>query len=55
MQQHQIEVAGVEFIETPTGERVIYDVNTNTNYNAQVEAQAKQAAADRIVAFLDGL
>lgn len=55
LQQHQIEVAGVEFIETPTGERVIYDINTNTNYNAQVEAQAKQAAADRIVAFLDGL
>lgn len=53
--QYKIEVAGVEFIETANGETVIYDINTNTNYNAAVEKQAPQAAADRIVAFLSEL
>ncbi|MFW6077348.1 MAG: hypothetical protein ACOC71_06330, partial [Hyphomicrobiales bacterium] len=32
-----IEVAGVEFIRRPDGTPVVYDVNTNTNYNAQAE------------------
>lgn len=58
---HKIEVAGVEFIETQENERgegeiVVYDINTNTNYNKAVEdtlrAQGKQAASDRIVEFL---
>lgn len=56
LQAHKIEVAGVEFIESLEGEIVVYDINTNTNYNAKVEstlrAQGKQAAADRIVEFL---
>ncbi|MGX3044359.1 ATP-grasp domain-containing protein [Helicobacter sp. T3_23-1056] len=53
---HKIQVAGVEFIETQNGEIVVYDINTNTNYNKVVEdslrAQGKQAASDRIVEFL---
>ena len=53
--EHHIEVAGVEFIETPSDETVIYDINTNTNYNATVEQSASQAAADRVVEFLSGL
>lgn len=56
LQNHKIEVAGVEFIETQEGELVVYDINTNTNYNKAVEdslrAQGKQAASDRIVEFL---
>ena len=53
---HKIQVAGVEFIETQNGEIVVYDINTNTNYNKVVEdslrEQGKQAASDRIVEFL---
>ena len=53
---HKIQVAGVEFIETQNGEIVVYDINTNTNYNKAVEdylrEQGKQAASDRIVEFL---
>lgn len=51
-----IEVAGVEFMERENGELVVYDINTNTNYNSAVEdklrAQGLSGAADRVVAFL---
>lgn len=33
-----IEVAGVEFFETADGRLIPYDINTNTNYNPDVEA-----------------
>lgn len=56
LQAHRIEVAGVEFIESFDGEIVVYDINTNTNYNGNVESslrkQGRKAAADRIVEFL---
>jgi hypothetical protein len=35
-----IGIGGFEFIETADGRRVTYDVNTNTNYNPDVDAQA---------------
>lgn len=35
-----IQVAGIEFIETATGELFVYDVNTNTNYNQKAEQTA---------------
>jgi RimK-like ATP-grasp domain len=35
-----IEVAGIEFIRRADGAIVTYDVNTNTNYNAQTEVLA---------------
>lgn len=50
---HKIEVAGVEFMENTQGELVVYDINTNTNYNKSVESKASHRAADRIVAFLN--
>ena len=34
-----IGIAGIEFIETADGRLVTYDVNTNTNYNPEVEAR----------------
>jgi glutathione synthase/RimK-type ligase-like ATP-grasp enzyme len=34
-----IEVAGIEFIESSDGRVLAYDVNTNTNYNADAEAR----------------
>lgn len=56
LEAHKIEVAGVEFIESQEGEIVVYDINTNTNYNGILEsnlrAQGKEAAADRVVQFL---
>jgi hypothetical protein len=48
--QHQIEVAGVEFIETADGRLVTYDVNTNTNYNPDVEAGLADGGGARSVA-----
>ncbi|MCY7403661.1 MAG: alpha-L-glutamate ligase [Cryobacterium sp.] len=50
-----IEIAGVEFIETADGRRVTYDVNTNTNYNPDVEAAAELPAARAIARFLGSL
>lgn len=51
-----IEIAGIEFIDTADGRRVVYDINTNTNYNPSVESAEKSAgrqpAADRIADFI---
>lgn len=57
LQAHKIEIAGVEFIENLQNELVVYDINTNTNYNKTLEdalrAQGLQGAADRVVEFLN--
>jgi hypothetical protein len=53
--KHGIEVAGFEFIETADGRAVTYDVNTNTNYNAQVDASAARGGPQQVAAFLGGL
>ena len=50
--QHGIEVAGFEFIETVDGRMVTYDVNTTTNYNADIEAAAPKPALPAVAAFL---
>ena len=50
-----IEIAGIEFIETADGRLVTYDVNTNTNYNPAVEAEAPVAGAVAVARFLGGL
>jgi len=49
---NRIEVAGIEFIETVDGRRVVYDINTNTNYNPDVEAVAPVSAAASLVRAL---
>ncbi|HEV7657766.1 MAG TPA: hypothetical protein VGP36_23950 [Mycobacteriales bacterium] len=53
--QHGLEVAGFEFLETATGRLVTYDVNTNTNYNADVEAVAPRSAARAVARYLGDL
>ena len=53
--QHGIEVAGFEFIETVDGRMVTYDVNTTTNYNADIEAAAPRPALPAVAAFLGRL
>jgi hypothetical protein len=50
-----LEVAGFEFIETPDGRLVTYDVNTNTNYNAEVEAVAPRSGPGLVAGFLGRL
>ena len=51
-----IEIAGIEFIETADGRQVVYDINTNTNYNPSVESaeqsSGRQSAADRIAEYV---
>lgn len=56
LKSQNIGLAGVEFIETAAGEQVVYDVNTNTNYNPAVESSELVAgrlpATRRIAQFL---
>jgi hypothetical protein len=50
-----IEIAGIEFIETADGRRVTYDINTNTNYNPEVEASSPVSGPREIARFLGRL
>ena len=52
---HGLEVAGFEFVETTDGRAVTYDVNTNTNYNPDVEAVAPRSAARAVARYLGTL
>src|SRR5690606_8556077 len=40
LKANQIQVAGIELIQNSDGEIFTYDVNTNTNYNAEAEEAA---------------
>jgi hypothetical protein len=53
--RHGVEIAGFEFIETADGRVVTYDVNTTTNYNAEIEALAPRPALPEVAAFLGRL
>jgi hypothetical protein len=48
-------IAGIEFIETLDGRTVTYDVNTNTNYNPDVEASAPRSGPREIAGWLGSL
>ncbi|CAA9546924.1 MAG: CDS_ID OB3077 [uncultured Thermomicrobiales bacterium] len=50
--RHDIEVAGFEFIEAADGRVLVYDVNTNTNYNPDVEAVAPRSGPGELAAYL---
>lgn len=55
-----VDIAGIEFITDTAGRSLVYDVNTNTNYNPEAEARAGRAGTDRsgpgaIAAFLGTL
>jgi len=52
---HGIGIAGFEFIETADGRLVTYDINTTTNYNAEIEAAAPRPALPAVAAYLGGL
>lgn len=53
--RHGIEVAGFEFIETADGRLVTYDVNTNTNYNPEVDAVAPRSGPRQIARHIKAL
>lgn len=53
--RHGVEVAGFEFIETGDGRLVTYDVNTNTNYNPEVDAAAPRSGPRQIARHLKKL
>ena len=42
-----VEVAGIEFITDTDGRTLVYDVNTNTNYNPDAEARAGRTGTAR--------
>jgi hypothetical protein len=42
-----VEVAGIEFITDTVGRTLVYDVNTNTNYNPDAEARAGRTGSTR--------
>jgi glutathione synthase/RimK-type ligase-like ATP-grasp enzyme len=50
--KYRLEVAGFEFIESADGRYVVYDVNTNTNYNPDVETTAPKSGPASIAAYL---
>jgi hypothetical protein len=50
-----IRIAGIEFAETVDGRLVSYDLNTNTNYNPDVEAAAPRSAPAAIARYLGAL
>jgi hypothetical protein len=52
---HGIEIAGFEFIETADGRLVTYDINTTTNYNADIEAAAARPALPAVADYLGKL
>jgi hypothetical protein len=53
--RHGIDIAGFEFIETADGRLVTYDINTTTNYNAEIEAVAPRPALPAVAAYFGGL
>ncbi len=52
---HGIGIAGFEFIETADGRLVTYDINTTTNYNAEIEALAGRPALPAVASYLGRL
>jgi glutathione synthase/RimK-type ligase-like ATP-grasp enzyme len=50
--RYELEVAGFELIESADGRLVVYDVNTNTNYNPDVEAVAPKSGPAEIARYL---
>ena len=52
LHQNQIDIAGIEFITDHAGCKWTYDVNVNTNYNAEVELRAGVSARVRLAQYL---
>jgi hypothetical protein len=47
LERAEVDVAGIEFIMGADGQPLVYDVNTNTNYNPDAEVRAGIAGTRR--------
>ena len=52
LQNNNIEIAGIEFLENDNGELFTYDINTNTNYNSIAESLSDLKGMKAIADFL---
>jgi len=54
LRNNGMEIAAIEYIEAQDGQRYVYDVNINTNYNSQAELNQKNGSRGmrRIAEFL---
>jgi len=48
----RLDVGGIEYLETPDGRRVFYDINANSNLRPSVSAAFGIDPFDRVVTFL---
>jgi len=48
----RLDVGGIEYLETPDGRRVFYDVNANSNLRPSIAAEFGFDPFDRVVTFL---
>lgn len=55
LKANNIEIAGMEFIQTSKGHRFFYDVNVNTNYNSLAEqnSSSEVSGMNAVVDFLE--
>jgi glutathione synthase/RimK-type ligase-like ATP-grasp enzyme len=51
----KLDVGGIEYLETPDGRRVFYDVNANSNLRPSVAAEFGFEPFERVVDFLEGV
>lgn len=52
LQANGIQIAGIEFIENEDGQIFTYDINTNTNYNSEAEANSGTYGMLEVAKFL---
>lgn len=50
-----LDVGGIEYLETPDGRRVFYDINANSNLRPSVAAAFGSDPFERVVDFLEGV
>ena len=49
----RLDVGGIEYLETPDGRRVFYDINANSNLRPSVAAAFGLEPFERVVTFLE--
>ena len=49
----RLDIGGIEYLETPDGRRVFYDVNANSNLRPSVAAAFGLEPFERVVTFLE--
>jgi hypothetical protein len=54
LRNQRIDIAGIEYVMDEHGQRYVYDINTNTNYNREAELAAgdHRSGMRRVAAYL---